>query len=182
MATKKSPLKSSVLDAVRQRYDVVDILDLWHLNDPVDMISALSVYKDTCWTPSQRLIVLYHDTDYYPTLDCAGNQVYNFLKLCGHFSIPTEYILFFTNHYGLGPDVQKLSQHLCNSIGPKVIHTSLWYDAPDPDEIQCENVDTVSHLFVCLNGIQRQHRLFTLCALADRGLLDKGMISYHFGN
>ena len=45
---------------------------------------------------NDRLLVLHHETEYYPLESSLGNTVYNFLKLCIH------YVFNFVIQYGNG--------------------------------------------------------------------------------
>lgn len=178
-----SRIHQSVIDLVSTRYDIVDILNLEQYDaDPEALAKYLLNYANMNWSSKQRLVVLHHETDYYPTLDSIGNIMYNLLRLCANFSIPTDHIILFTNHYDITDLIAESSLEILNEKGPLVIETSLWYDLPEYDIPRLLEDTKHTKLYVCLNGQERLHRIFLLCALTDAGLIDQGMVSYHFEN
>jgi hypothetical protein len=176
-------IKKSVLDLVLKKYQIIELIDLCEVDhDPRSLVDRLSPHASPQWNPDQKLVILHHETDYYPNINSIGNTVYNFFRLCANFCIPLESIIFFTNHYGLQALLHKFVQEICNETGLTVIETSQWYDMPD-SSVDSEISDIVpDKLYACLNGAARRHRVFTLCALSEYGLLPEGIVSYHFGN
>lgn len=179
-----STIKQSVIDLIQEKYQIVDIIDLVKYSTNIELLAdTLTKYYNSNFSANQRLVVLHHDTDYYPFESTSGNLVYNFLRLCANFLIPLDQVIFLTNHYGIVNEITKISNQICNSTPPKVIYTSQWYDFPDrSDVVDAEINNDPSYLFCCLNHKQRQHRVLTLSILKEYNLLDRGLISYHFGN
>lgn len=173
------PVKSEVIDEFQRRYDLVGIINLVFFDLDLDKLThEFQQWSKVKFEPQQRLLVLHHDTDYY--VENQGNTTYNVIKLLGEYRIPTEHVIILTNHYGLEQEVQ----HQCNQVNvslPKVIYTSLWYDYPDPEHITNIPNQESQYLFCCLNGVERSHRLATLCYLEHYNLIDQGQVSYHFG-
>lgn len=179
-------LHNDVVKIVCDKYCVLEFVNLVDYDfDPESLASLLAKYCSYSFAANQKIIVLHHDTDYYPSTDAVGNTIYNFFRLCANFDISLENIIFLTNHYGIDKEIKKVSMNICNSSGPSVIYTSLWYDFPTtaeaPDKNFLSEPEKICKLYSCLNGQQRMHRVLTLCMLEQAGLLDQGIVSYHFG-
>lgn len=176
-------IKNSVIDIIQSKYQIVNVIELlvydYQLNE---LAQKLHQYQNHTFDINDRILVLHHDTDYYPSLPSVGNTMFNFFKLASNFSLPLEKIIFVTNHYGIDVEIEKLSKSICNSPAPEVIQTSQWYDFPDQDSLrnQLTPTDSFSHVYSCLNGRQRQHRVFMLCKLQELGILQQGIVSYNF--
>jgi hypothetical protein len=182
---KTDLIQHSVIDLIASKYQITQILDLANYHDnPEALALDLEKYYDYTFSCNQCLLILHHDTDYYPNLEGVGNMIYNLMRLFANFLIPLDRVIILTNHYGIDKEITKVAGVICNSDAPKVIYTSQWSDFPDINQISksVPTDSTVNYLFCCLNGVQRQHRIMTLCMLAEYQLLDNGIISYHFGN
>ncbi len=180
-------ISDEVINCVREKYNVIDIVDLVEYSlYPEQLAERLAKYFSYTFSNNERIVILHHDTDYYPSTTSVGNTVYNFFRLCANFDISINHMLFFTNHYGIEKEITFLSKTICNSDSISVIYTSLWYDFPSDEDINQSslNADNVEFewLYSCLNGQQREHRIFTLCMLTEYNLLESGIISYHFKN
>lgn len=172
-----------VLDIIEKKYQVIDVVDLVNYSADAELLAKrLEHYFNKHFDHNQRLVILHHDTDYYPSPNSVGNCVHNFFSLCSDYLIPLEKVIFVTNHYGIEEELNNTAMQLCNSAGPKVIYTSHWFDFPTKNDLQ-KNVPSwdPEYLFCCLNNQQRSHRVLTLCMLKEYGLVDQGIISYNFG-
>lgn len=176
-------IKQSVLDIVSARYEILEIIDLVQYDHQLDQLDQLlSKYNDYTFLDHQRIIILHHDTDYYPD-NGVGNNIYNLFRLLARNSVPLEFIIMFTNHYGIKSEISNLCRHITNQLPPRVVYTALWYDFPnDLENLPPLVYQNIEYLYTCLNGVERAHRALTLCYLQQKDLLSQGMISYHFKN
>jgi hypothetical protein len=173
-------IKQEVLDIVKDRYKVLEIIDSIRYNDQLEKVDQLlSKYINHTFSSDERILILHHDTDYYISVESTGFTLYNLCMLLKKNQIPHEFLIMFTNHYGIEKEVAHLSEQVCNSSPFKVVCTSQWYDYSD-QQISNNSVPVIENLFCCLNGVNREHRLLTLCYLKEHDLLSQGTISYHF--
>ena len=172
------PIKSEVIDELEKRYELVDIINLVFFDLDLEKLqTCLSSWSKYKFANNQRLIILHHDTDYY--VQNQGNTTYNLIKLLSVYQIATEHVIIITNHYGLRQEVQYQSS-IAGIDPPKVVYTSLWYDFPDTERLGTISLGKFKYLYCCLNGIERSHRVATLCYLDHHNLLANGILSYHF--
>ena len=179
-------VKQSIIDLIEGKYQIVKIINLVKYDTNPELLSCVFFeYYNVEFAHNQRLVILHHDTDFYPSLTSVGNTIYNVLRLCANYMIPLEKIILLTNHYGIEDEIKNTAKQICNADSVTVIYTSQWYDFPNQSEINAiVPLDTLDYdyLYCCLNGQQRQHRLMTLCMLQEHNLTEVGAISYHFKN
>jgi hypothetical protein len=175
-------IKQEVVDIVNARYTVLDIIDLAQYDFQIEKVDQLlSKYTNHTFSVNERILIFHHDTDYYTSVESSGFTVYNLCVLLHRHQIPHEFLIMFTNHYGIEKEVAHLSEQVCNSASFKVVYTSQWYDYPD-QSVSNNPVPVIENLFCCLNGHGRGHRVLTLCYFKEHDLLSHGTISYHFKN
>jgi hypothetical protein len=177
-------LHQKVIDLIEKKYRVLTYLDLLYYDCRLNQLNQiLSDYQDYVFLPEERIIILHDDTDYYVNIESFGDNIYNLFKLMNKYNIPMEFVIVLTNHWGLKTEIEKLSKIILNGQMPRTIYTALSSDFPDDlnnlPPLQHEKID---YLYTCLNGVERQHRVLTLCYLNQNDLLSRGMISYHFKN
>lgn len=175
-------INQEVIDIVNSRYEILDIIDLLKYDYQLDKLDQLlSKYNNYIFSKNQRILILHHDTDYYTTTTAIGFTIFNLFVLLNRYCLAQEHFIMFTNHYGIKDEIAYISRQICYADPLKVIYTSQWYDYP---KINSSNTisykTTTKNLFCCLNGINRAHRLLTLCYLKKYNLLNLGMVSYYF--
>jgi hypothetical protein len=176
---------SDVIDIIENRYHIVEMFDiLYFYNRLPDLVNLFHKYKDACFADNERLVILHHDTDYYASQTSTGNSIYNLFTLIADFNIPCEKIIFLTNHHGIENEIIEAAKNICFSESPLVICTNQWFDYPSLDDLAYDIIDypnkDILQLYHCMNKKCRSHRVFLLCCLAEAGLLDQGVVSYHF--
>jgi hypothetical protein len=165
---------------VEARYEVLEYVEINVFMAYMEHLNELfSNYANFKFLPSQRIILLDHEPDYYPSLIDVGFSIYNVITLLAYHNIPLENIILFSNRYGCQPEIDKITQEIYNGGTLKVIYTALWADYSDEQtEINPNNLK-IEFLYCCLNRNARLHRLVTLAYLNYYKLLDKGIISCH---
>ena len=178
------PLQQEISELINNRYDVLETINLVEYDCDINqLVILLRQYQDFVFESNQRIVILHHDTDYYQNSGVPeGNTMFNLFTLLSNFNIACEKILFVTNHYGIEIEIEYLVKHIFNSTTPQILYTSLWYDFPKLVDITETKTVTnkINSIFCCLNGIERQHRVLTLCYLKAYDLLRHGVISYFF--
>lgn len=177
-----------ILELIKSKYQLVTNISLLeHDANWEGLIDILYKLRDTVFDVDQRILIELHDTDYYPnTKGGIGNNIHNLFKLFSTFNIPCDKIIFLVTQFGIDKEIILASKTIANDAPPTVIYTPFWEDSvPSSDIIEelpeIENL-SISHLYHCLNGKQRNHRLYMLCALKEENLVDRGVVSYHFGS
>jgi hypothetical protein len=175
------PLLPWVGEKLSTNPDLLEIILLseyeWRLDD---LYHLLKPYQDYIFSANQRVVILHHESDYYPSLCSAGNKIYNFLQIIADLNISTDHIVILSNTIGLGREVAQLCASL-NIAPPQVIDFTLWYVFPEQLPQQYAVNEKQEFLYTCLNGMNRSHRSTTMALLYKHGLENLGMISYYNG-
>lgn len=142
------------------------------------LYNFLIPFKNFSFQPHQRLLILDHDIDYYPSVSSVGNNLYNLFKLISELDISTDHITILTGTYNLEEDVRLLCD-MFNLSYPKVFEFSQWYTFPSKiTEPNCNNT-TNKKLYICLNYQPRTHRKILISLLIKKNLLEHGIVSWH---
>jgi hypothetical protein len=177
-------LDNEVLEIIKSKYQLMAIISIVDYDTRLqELVDILRNFENAEFENHQRILILHHDTDYYPELHNIGNSIYNLFKIFADFNIPCDKVIFLTNHYGIKDEIIRANNLITNDADPLIVYTSLWYDFPELSTLtDSPKIDyhPVTQLYHCLNGKQRMHRVFLLCSLTHSGLLEQGIVSYHF--
>jgi len=178
-------LRESAVEVINDSIEVVEYLDLMYSDyDLNGLINFFKKYQDFEFTHKQRLVILHHDLDYYPSWDSVGNTIFNIIQIVAEFDISTDHIVILNSNFGgkYADDVNYLCE--IENLNPiQVVDTSLWYDYPPMRKIR--NIDITpnkKNLFCFLNGVGRSNRKTMYAWLAEYNLLEQGNISWHADN
>ena len=185
MIQQPGRLKKYIFEQLISKFDLLDFFDfIDNDRDPLLFYRWVEKWRDHEFSPTQRLLVIDTDSDYYPEdqLRTYGNNCYNFFNSCRHFNISTEFIIFVSGSFNKHKEIYSLCD-LFNLTNPQVVEClNSPKDTPvhsQFDEIEY-NSDRINKLFSCLNGTLRPYRLLFLCYLRENNLLDLGHVTYHF--
>jgi hypothetical protein len=175
-------IQQKVIDLVGQKYQILEILDLIYYDCRLNELNqTLQKYQNHIFSPDERIILLHHDTDYYSDIKSVGNNIYNIFRILSYHDVPLEFVIMFTNHYGIEKELQHMCQKILNKSVPQVIYTVLFWIFPENlENLPDPKYQEIKNLYCCLNRVERAHRLLTLAYLQEYDLLDQGVISYHF--
>lgn len=178
-------LDNEIYKILNKKFKIILSIDSAYYDNKLEQLE--NNIKDLCnhsFNQNEKILILYHDTNFYIDL-ISGSSLFlnNLYEILKKYSIPQEFVLFITNHYGIKKEIDLLNLKFNYEI-QNLIETSLWYDFPNTnhfDEFDNINLDFDNeYLFTCLNNIQRIHRNYILCQLEENNLIDRGIVSYRF--
>lgn len=170
----------SIENEICKLVDPVAFINLpeYDLNLP-KLYNFLQQFQGRTFKPRERLIICHHETDYYPSLESCGNTLYNLITMLAYFDISAEHTVIIAND--ATSCLQTQVNTLCDmyNIGPiKVINFLLWYDYIDTSDCVYQNIHNKKYLYSFVPGLPRTHRLNLLCLLAEKKLLNCGMVQF----
>lgn len=169
-----------ISEYLETKYNIVGQLDLMEYGySVVTMYNQLkSFYKDA-YKHNDRILIYHYDTDFY--IDRTGTTLYNLLTCLSDLNIPLEFCILLTNHYGISQEIENspvLNTSTSKSLTIFESNYTILQSTPQAVETDID-ADLIRYPYICLQGSRRYHRLLFSCGLKDRGLLDKGLVSWH---
>ena len=176
-------LRKETIDELESKFNLIDCFDFhYHNYDPPSFYEWCSKWKDHTFAPNDRIIVLNLDSNYYAESQIS-NSNWNFFSCCAHFGLPTQFFIYFTASYAMHKEIFSAC-HTFNLLTPTVVESIFKPGFTPESTVPLMDIDysadAVKKHYISLNGLQRSHRILLLCHLAERGLLDKGYITFNF--
>lgn len=181
----KFNINKKLYNKILKKFKVVKVIDTADYDFDIELLeNTIKTFENYTFENNQRILIFYQDTGFYHDLNSGTSVILNNLFcLLKKYAIPSEFLIFFTNHYGIKKEIDLLNKKTGYSI-TKIIECSLWHDYPTCEQIEFSKKLPLEFenkfLYTCLNNRQRIHRSYTLCKLKENNLLDRGIISYRF--
>jgi hypothetical protein len=177
-----SVLWPKVNAAISKKFKVLAHVDLPCADyQPEYLDNILKEFKNRVFKKNEIILITHYDTQYYLPSCKFGITLFNLHETLSTYNIPTEFVIMFTNHYGIEEELALLANifYFSNKIKSfasfyDVIGT---IDTINDIDINHNNID---HLFCCINGQQRSNRLFFLSMLKHYNLLELGLVTTNF--
>ena len=150
---------------------------------PEVLIEKLTLFQNQVFSPTDKILLVHMDTDYYDPLLPCGTIPINVTRIFKNLDIPIHAILFVTNHFGIKKEFDYLLKDHHFKDRPTIIETLL---SPIlfPSEIQETNneisFDAIEKSAICMMSKKRSHRVAFYNFLTNNNLLDKVAISQNF--
>ena len=150
---------------------------------PAVLDQMLKGFHNYVFKSNEKIIIAHADTQYYLPSCKFSITLYNLHKTLSTYNIPLESILMFTNHYGIEEEL-KLLANIFNCANPITAFVSFYDTVGTVNKVNpiSINHNTIDHLFCCINGIQRSHRILLLSMLKHHDLFSLGIITSNFEN
>ena len=177
-----------IKEELYKKYNIIDWLDVLgeNLDIEVDnLYQRLLPYSNASFQDNQRIIIYHRDTDYYYSLDTSGFFMHNLYKVMQYLNLPSEYVILISAFPTMNEESDRLATEF--NIPPmKIIYCPYQWCPPPEQVVDLDtNIKNIQKPYVCLNGLQRTHRMYTLCLLKEFNIFDKGIISLgpkHYSN
>ena len=159
--------------------DTVSLDDYWYSMDA--LYKRLLLFKSKDFAPDEKIICYFFDTEF--VLNQIGFNLYNFQLILTELDIAQSSVILLTSHYGIEKDVHRLGKELCNDDWPMTVVCNSYVQVlanPNPTKLGDPVIDKIKYPYVCLNGVQRTHRVILLCLLEEFNLLNKGIVTWNF--
>lgn len=174
---------TEISEHLNQKYQILGTFNLSAYDQNMfALYEDLKGFKSYSFAPNQKIIFYHFETDFY--LNGTGFTVYNLQTILNNLDISQSGCIMLTLAYGIEKEIRQLGINICNDTYPmQVVPNSyvMIVSNPFPDQDIQNNFDKIEYPFMCLNGAERSHRVMLLCLLADCELLNKGIVTWNFG-
>lgn len=149
------------LKAIEQHYNVLGIFILHLYDQNFELLQQrLTQIKKTEFDSQDRIIIVHFDSDYY-IQNQFGVDLYNLFTIWQHMDLPWHTMMIYTNHVGIGREVDQLCQYADPADQPTIIETflnGLSFDQQAYDTEPDLNVDQIQYHGLALMSHPRSHR------------------------
>lgn len=167
-----------IRNVLNLKYEILLYVDLLYNNLDLDLAqlhNLLSAFRDFRFSSNQRIIIIHRDTDYY----CSdfGFTLWNLYSLYSFYNIASEYTIILSAYRGIERESKKLAKQF--NIPPMQVIYCPYQWCPMPKDVNemSSGIEQITYPYVCLNGIPRAHRIYTLINLQCQDIIDYGLVT-----
>lgn len=169
---------------LNQKYKILGTFNLsTYDKNMFALYEDLREFQSREFSPDEKIVFYHFETDFY--LNGTGFTIYNLQLVLNKLDISQSGCIMLTLAYGIENEVHQQGCIICNDSYPmKIVANSyvMIVSTPYPDQSIQNNFDQITFPFLCLNGAERSHRVMMLCLLSEYGLLNKGIVTWNFGD
>lgn len=179
-------LHLSALQEIKKKFNVLLSLDCRQFDSNYQqLIDSLNTVKKNQYQPTDRILIVHMDTDYYDKLLPFGLLPVNIIRIFKSMDIPLYLLLFVTNHIGIKKEFDALLPNQSIHDFPTVIETLLskllLSDYADLNTHNIDfNFDKIEKAGLCMLGRKRSHRTAMCNFLKNNNLLDAVALKTNF--
>lgn len=169
------------VEAILKKYFTYDrIFNLVDYDENMSQLySDLKDLQKDSYDPNYRFIFTHYDTDYYITNDQPGLILRNLQRILRELDISNYFCIILTipqiqHHLDLLREQETNDSHSIQSI-VEMAHPGHHHRV---DSMVKNNIEHITKKYICLNGVDRQHRSVLYSFLYHKNLLEYGMVSY----
>lgn len=155
---------------------VFNLLDYDYNFEP--LYEQLKALKKDYYAPTDKIIILHNDTEYFYHGNKLGFTIHNLLTCWRDLDIPYHVMVIYANHSDLESSVEPfiVNQQDRPLIIPTLVNNHSWHGVLEvpPFEISKE----ISYSAFCLLGVERQHRNKFFQYLLKNNLFDYIKVNY----
>ena len=165
---------------LEKRYQVIRWINIPEHNNDVNLLvlyNLFAPFRGHSFSPRERIVIVHRDTDYYTSPGDFSFTLWNLYKIFNYLDIPTEFVLMISHQPGVDQEMVKLAQEFAVAPVHTVYAPYQWVPLPEdvlPTEVE---INKIRWAYLCLNGLPRSHRIYTLSKLNHHGILDRGMVT-----
>jgi hypothetical protein len=152
-------IPNQVHELLSKKYNIIDVISFLDFDlDFNKLKSRLLSLRKTEFDVNDRIIIEHQDTDFYFEYCEVGINLLNFFNTVTDVDIPKFVFLFYTNHFGIKKEIDRLCKDPHDR--PSVIESfvsKLHYNSAEYNIIDL-SIDAISYQCLCLMNTTRSHR------------------------
>lgn len=172
--------EQSITARISNKFNVLKTFSMHYYVSHLDeFYNELLVIKKECFSPNDRIVFMFSDTDYYLE-NQIGLGLFNTYKIINYLNIPTFCCLIVTQQDYIKHYIHHLNQtHFFYDNPINIIETYIdtagILDNITPTSL---NVNNIKKSFTYLSWQYRKHRAIFYSLLSSNNLLDIGQVSF----
>ena len=185
MTEPEFELHPDVLKILRSKYNILFQSDCreFDCDNFTSLEDSLRKLEHRYYSPTDKILLVHLDTDYYDPLLAHGLIPINVLRIFENLEIPYHALLFVTNHFGIEKEFNALLKDIHLKDRPTIIESLLSkkiivknYKAGE----KTIDAEEIKKQGLCMMNKQRSHRVFLYNFIKDQNLLTKIATSQRF--
>lgn len=171
-------MKRNINTSLNKYFKYDKLFNLHHYDeDMTRLYDELKSLKKEHYENNYRFIFLHYDTDYYITKNQPGVLLRNLQRVIWSLDI-SNYFCLVLSQQDLQAELDQLAvEETSDEVSIACITHSLQNLLYLPKDSTDVNSDGIDRHYICLNRIQRFHRICMFSLLQHNQLLDKGVVS-----
>lgn len=166
-------------DFITTDINVLNVFNLLEYDQNFDLlIDQLTAIKKDQYAPTDKIIILHNDTEYFYYGNKLGFTMHNLLTCWRDLDIPYHVLVVYTNHSDLDKAIDPFIVHKRDRplIIPTIVNNHSWHGVHAvPSFIVSKKI---VHSAFCLMGVARQHRIKFFQYLVKNNLFDYIKVNY----
>lgn len=154
-------MTDTVKNILQKKFEIIDHFSFLDFDYQFEWLSErLSQNKKDCYKQNEKIIVEHLDTDYYFNYCDVGINLRNFFELLSNLDISPSIFVFYTNHFGLEKEIDKLCYNFHENDRPLIIESfigNLHYNSDETKNLICD-FDKIEYNALCMMNEKRSHR------------------------
>jgi uncharacterized protein YuzB (UPF0349 family) len=156
----KSLIPKKLLEKFCAHFNIIDLIHFNQFDENLNILRKffLSTRKEY-YDINDRYIIIHQDTDLYIPHCSVGINLQNFFAIVKEIDIPLSTLLFYTNHFGITQEIDRLCQYNHEKDRPTVIESFVTSTHMAKNYIEKDiNIDQINYHALCMMGANRSHR------------------------
>jgi len=166
-------------DFINADVNVLNVFNLLDYDQNFDLlVEQLTAIKKDQYTPSDKIIILHNDTEYFYYGNKLGFTMHNLLTCWRDLDIPYHVMVVYTNHSDLDAAIDPFIVHQRDRplIIPTLVNNHSWNGVLAVPTFTASK--KISHSAFCLLGVERQPRTKFFQYLVKNNLFDYIKVNY----
>lgn len=167
-------------DFITADINVLNVFNLLEYDQNFNLlVERLLAIKKDHYAPTDKIIILHNDTEYFYYNNKLGFTMHNLLTCWRDLDIPYHVMVVYTNHSDLDQAIDPFIVHQRDRplVIPTLVNNQSWASlmiAKPPFELS----KNIVHSAFCLMGVARQHRIKFFQYLLKNNLFDYIKVNY----
>lgn len=152
-------LPKKVYDLLKNKYNIIDVISFLEFDRDFEQLRIrLKRLKKENFNTNDKIIIEHLDTDFYFEHCSVGVNLLNFFNVVTDVDIPKSVFLFYTNHFGIQEEINKICKDACDR--PSLIESFIsnyHYSNTGYKDVDLL-ADNILYQGLCMMNITRSHR------------------------
>lgn len=154
-------MTDKVKNTLEKKFEIIDHFSFLDFDYRFDwLVERLNQNKKDYYKQNEKIIIEHLDTDYYFEYCDVGINLRNFFELLSNLDVSPSLFIFYTNHFGLKKEIDKLCYGFYEYDRPLIIESfigNLHYNPDGIEDVICD-FNKIKYNALCMMNEKRSYR------------------------